>query len=289
MITFTSGAEFHFKQILDNLGGNANQWKFYSFHISSVKRSVSQKEASKVAFNIIQNFIKEEEGAVFFFENGDIGILFHQRVQQTMDEMAYQLHYLFAENINGENTHNFMSLLDLATDYSKAKELAETKLQSTVTPQSQTQEEEPAKEHTHVLLPTQEERKMFQQSMYKKLNRTEKVILVTEDDPLSQRLVKNVLQNEYKIITATNGQETFDNYVRFAPDIVFLDIGLPDISGLQILEKLLILDPAAYIIMLSGHTYQEAIMQAMKTGARGFVGKPFTRERLIRYIQSATN
>ena len=288
MITFTSGAEYHFRQLLDSLGNDREQWHLYHFRTSSVQKGVSKKEAAKVAFNIIQSFIKEEEGAVFFLEDGDIVVLFNARVQAVMEEMAYQLQYLFAENINGNHAQDFMRLIHLGSHIDHAKSLAEAKIKATLAPSTEA-EETPITEQVNSLLPNDEERKIFHMAATKRQGRTEKTILVVEDDPLSQRLVKNVLQNEYKIITAASGQDAFDTYTRQAPEIVFLDIGLPDTSGLQVLEKILILDPSAYIIMLSGHTYQEAIMQAMKSGARGFVGKPFTRDRLIRYITSATH
>jgi two-component system chemotaxis response regulator CheY len=286
MITFTSGAEYHFRQLLESIGADKDQWRIYHFRTSSVQRAVSRKEAAKVAFNIIQSFIKEEEGAVFFCEDGDIIVMYNVRVQAVMEEMAYQLQYLFAENIQGELSQDFMRLYKLDTQLDVAKALAENKLNQTIAPNAAPAQPVVA-EQVNTLLPTDEERKIFHAVATKRHGRTEKMIMVVEDDPLSQRLVKNVLQNEYKIITAATGQEAFDTFVRQAPDIIFLDIGLPDVSGLQILEKMLILDPAAYIIMLSGHTYQEAIMQAMKSGARGFVGKPFTRDRLIRYINGA--
>jgi two-component system chemotaxis response regulator CheY len=288
MITFTSGAEYHFKQLLESLGADRDQWRLYHFRISSVQRGVSKKEAAKVAFNIIQSFIKEEEGAVFFLEDGDIIVLYNGRVQAVMEEMAYQLQYLFAENINGEHAQDFMRLIHLGTHLDQAKSLAEQKIKTTLNLTVENTPTTPTEQVNH-LLPNEEERKIFQLAASKRHGKAEKSILIVEDDPLSLRLVKNVLQNEYKIITAATGQEAFDMYTRQAPHIVFLDIGLPDTSGLQILEKILILDPSAYIIMLSGHTYQEAIMQAMKSGARGFVGKPFTRERLIRYITSVNN
>ena len=288
MITFTSGAEYHFRQLLENLSSDRTNWRIYHFLTSDVRKGISRKEATKVAFNIIQNFIKEQEGAVFFCEDGDIIILFHLKSNALMEEMAYQLHYLFAENINEATASKFMQLYDMSADYEKVTLLAQEKVQATINVGETTQlEKEPSPINS--LTPSESEYKLFAAAAAKRLQRTEKNILIVEDDPLSLRLVKNVLQAEYKITTAGTGQEAYDSYVRNAPNVVFLDIGLPDSNGLQILEKILILDSSAYIIMLSGHTYQEAIMQAMKTGAKGFVGKPFTRDRLIRYINGANN
>lgn len=65
---------------------------------------------------------------------------------------------------------------------------------------------------------------------------------------------------------------------------MFLDINLPDISGHDVLARLRDIDPQIYAVMLSGHTQSENVMEALKMGAKGFVSKPFTKEKLLQYI-----
>ena len=77
------------------------------------------------------------------------------------------------------------------------------------------------------------------------------------------------------------------SYVNKAPDVLFLDIGLPDINGHEVLEKLFKLDPDAYVVMFSGNGDKENIMKAVELGAKGFVGKPFSQEKLLQYIQKS--
>jgi two-component system chemotaxis response regulator CheY len=69
--------------------------------------------------------------------------------------------------------------------------------------------------------------------------------------------------------------------------VLFLDIGLPDIDGLKVLERIFKLDPQAYVVMFSGNGSKEHIMRAVELGARGFVGKPFTKEKLFQYIEKS--
>ena len=77
------------------------------------------------------------------------------------------------------------------------------------------------------------------------------------------------------------------NYVNKAPDVLFLDIGLPDINGHDVLERLFKLDPQAYVVMFSGNGDRENVLKAVELGAKGFVGKPFTQEKLIQYIEKS--
>lgn len=116
-------------------------------------------------------------------------------------------------------------------------------------------------------------------------NRTAPEFMIIEDDAFSRRLVENVLQKKYRLTGLGEATYAIDDYTRIAPDLLFLDINLPDVSGLELLEKIISIDPDAYVIMLSGNCDKENITRAMSKGAKGFVAKPFTREKLFQYIE----
>lgn len=112
-------------------------------------------------------------------------------------------------------------------------------------------------------------------------------ILIVDDDQLARTLVGNVLKSEFAVSFAHDGAEALNQYIGQAPDVVFLDIGLPDISGHDVLKYLFLFDPSAYVIMFSGRKDKANIVRALEAGALGFVGKPFTRDRLFEYIQKS--
>jgi len=109
-------------------------------------------------------------------------------------------------------------------------------------------------------------------------------ILVVEDDAFLQRLVSNLFTKDFRVTSARSGADALDLYIQQAPDVMFLDIGLPDTSGHNILARILELDPDAYIVMLSGQGSRENVLHAMERGAKGFIGKPFTPEKLFSYV-----
>lgn len=117
--------------------------------------------------------------------------------------------------------------------------------------------------------------------------REEVNVLIVEDDVFSQTLVKGTVGKSYPVVGAKNGFEAITLYADKAPDIMFLDIDLPDITGHDVLGKILKMDPQAYIVMLSGNGDKDNVLQAVQGGAKGFVGKPFTREKLFQYIQKS--
>ncbi|MEZ5690282.1 MAG: response regulator [Rickettsiales bacterium] len=109
-------------------------------------------------------------------------------------------------------------------------------------------------------------------------------IMIIEDDVFSRRLVENVLQKKYSLTGLGEASHALSTYAKLAPDLLFLDINLPDVTGHELLEKIMRMDPHAYTIMLSGNCDKENVTQAMKLGAKGFIAKPFTRDKLMHYI-----
>lgn len=118
----------------------------------------------------------------------------------------------------------------------------------------------------------------------RRTNRSKPELMIIEDDAFSRRLVENVLQKKYALTGLGEATTALDTYARVAPDLLFLDIDLPDVTGHELLERILAIDPDAHVIMLSGNADQTNIVQAMNKGAKGFIAKPFTKDKLFQYI-----
>ncbi len=118
-------------------------------------------------------------------------------------------------------------------------------------------------------------------------NRRENVVLVVEDDPFYTRLIDKVLAGQARVVTAMQADEVIEEYLITAPDIVLMDIGLPDTSGHELLKTILAMDPQAYIVMASGNSFRDDVVGAMTSGAKGFITKPFSRDKIIKAINQA--
>lgn len=112
-------------------------------------------------------------------------------------------------------------------------------------------------------------------------------VLVVEDDALTRRIVVGALGEANAMITEENAKDAIGSYLLHAPDIVFLDIGLPDIDGLSVLDQIIAVDPDAYIVMFSSRNDTQTVNRAFAAGAKGFVSKPFKKEDLQGYIRSS--
>ncbi|NBX03567.1 MAG: response regulator [Alphaproteobacteria bacterium] len=110
-------------------------------------------------------------------------------------------------------------------------------------------------------------------------------VLLVEDDQLTRRLASNVLKNDYRLVTAANAEEAVLAYLLHSPDIVFLDINLPDHNGFSVLKSLMKCDNNAYIVMFSCNGYSDNVIDALNIGAKGFITKPFHKELFWHYIR----
>ncbi|MBI3418513.1 MAG: response regulator [Proteobacteria bacterium] len=129
--------------------------------------------------------------------------------------------------------------------------------------------------------------KAMQASSYAAIRgaRRENVVLVADDDLYMRALVKKGLAATAAIYEAEDGNEVLAAYKKCLPDVLFLDIHLPGRDGTQILSDILAIDPEAYVVMFSADSSQDNVEHTVQRGAKGFMTKPFSKERLMEYLE----
>lgn len=115
-------------------------------------------------------------------------------------------------------------------------------------------------------------------------------ILIIEDDKAIVDVLRMILEHDgYTIDFALNGQNGIERFRQIMPDVVLLDIKMPRMDGIEVLQELRKLDERSIIIMISGHGNIETAVQTTKLGAYDFISKPFDVDRLKLTIQNALN
>lgn len=112
-------------------------------------------------------------------------------------------------------------------------------------------------------------------------------VLLVEDDRFTASYTSNILSKDYDLIVARTGEEGLMAYIENAPEIVFMDIHLPGMSGIDTLSAINAIDPKAYVVMLSVDAVKESIVKASQGGARNFLKKPFSKERLLHIVKNS--
>ncbi len=113
-------------------------------------------------------------------------------------------------------------------------------------------------------------------------------IVVADDEVLLCKTIGDILRREgYKITLVHDGSQALSLVQREQVDLVLLDLMMPGMNGLQVLERIKQDSPSTRVIMLSGFGSPEYIRQAEKAGADGFIDKPLGIEMLKKRIRDA--
>lgn len=126
---------------------------------------------------------------------------------------------------------------------------------------------------------------VFQEAALSRGSRSQLYIMIVEDDPMTRRLMIEAVKEKYAVIPVATAYEAVASYLLHAPDVVFLDIGLPDVSGFKVLRQIVDNDPDAYVVMFSGDGDLDNVLGALNAGASGFITKPVSRRKLYQYIE----
>lgn len=110
-------------------------------------------------------------------------------------------------------------------------------------------------------------------------------VLLIEDDRTTRRLVTANLEDYCNIIEAPNASRGISSYNAFQPDLVFMDIELPDGDGQSLLAGILKNDPGAFVVMFTGYCDTDHVMDSLDLGAKGFISKPFNLEKMLHFIR----
>lgn len=119
------------------------------------------------------------------------------------------------------------------------------------------------------------------------MNLNDLTILICDDSILFRKQMKDFFEtkNCSSIIEVVNGQEAIDAYKEFKPDIVFLDIIMPNKTGIEAMKEIILYDSNAYIIMFSSVGTHQYLKDAIYAGARDFLQKPFEPNLLETVIE----
>ena len=114
-----------------------------------------------------------------------------------------------------------------------------------------------------------------------------KNILICDDAAFMRMMIKDILtKNGYNVVgEAENGVKAIEAYQEFSPDLVLMDITMPEMDGIDALKGIREKDPNACVIMCSAMGQQAMVIEAIHSGAKDFIVKPFQAERVLEAVK----
>ncbi len=111
-----------------------------------------------------------------------------------------------------------------------------------------------------------------------------KILIVDDAEFLRLRLTKMLDASGHEVFQAENGLKAVATYKDIHPDVVLMDITMPEMDGLAALKEIVGFDTKARVVMLTALGQESVVLEAVKSGARDFVVKPFEHDRVMSAI-----
>jgi two-component system chemotaxis response regulator CheY len=113
-----------------------------------------------------------------------------------------------------------------------------------------------------------------------------KTVLVVDDAAFMRMMIRDILTKEgYTIHEAVNGRDAVEKYDELHPDLVTMDITMPEMSGLDALKAIREHDSGARVLMVSAMGQQKMIVEALEAGAMDFLVKPFQPTKVLETVK----
>ena len=114
-----------------------------------------------------------------------------------------------------------------------------------------------------------------------------RLLLVDDEEMFLEYLSRRLINRNYNVTICLSGEEALEKVRGHDFDVVILDVLMPGIDGIEALSEIKKLKPLTEVIMITGHTSQEAGIEGMKLGAYDYLTKPFNTEDLVSKIDKA--
>ena len=116
-----------------------------------------------------------------------------------------------------------------------------------------------------------------------------KGILVVDDASFMRMMIKDILtKNGFEVAgEAENGAKAVEKFKELEPELVIMDITMPEMDGIQAVKEIKSIDPGAKIVMCSAMGQQAMVIEAIQAGAKDFIVKPFQADRVIEAVKKA--
>ncbi len=218
----------------------------------------------------IEPALEGRSATIYFFRDGNIVILWRGVQKAVLDALTGCLYERYAPQAQ-ETLHRFY---DLQAHADGLRLLCLHGVERAVT------ETVPAS----LPAPTPWQESAFRGADGLRLQRDRPLALIVQDHAFARNQLVGMVEDVAAIYAAADASTAWEFYCTHAPDIAFLGIDLPGIDGYHLATAICALDKEAYIVMVTAHHQLRDVMRAKASGAKGFIVKPYSREKILESI-----
>jgi len=282
MEAIQKSAEHHFLTILQGLKKAPQGYAVLHFALSkrldhskilenssAINKTLSTaRKASEEEFQFFKDKMRDiPKGYLYLFEDNDIILIAPFRSDMDKERLQ-KLYENFAKRLQDDQAD--FSLLE--HEFNKFQKLADQKMLSAKAVNAYRSMADIFKVNS---ISVRRER------------REHPIVQVIEDDRFTASYTSNILAKEYDLVLSRNGEDGILHYIENAPDIIFIDIHLPGLSGHEVLESLKAIDPNVFAVMLSADAVKDNIVKSAEGGANNFLKKPFSKDKILNIVKNS--
>lgn len=275
-------AEHHFLTLLEKIKPHPTGWVgihcAYSRGIkhdaliedlSSLAARLQERrdESKKAMLELAEKAPSFKEATIYQFADSDLLLLAH-----TMSEQDQDSFYSLFKDLSAKMKPGMVDYIHFSREMMGAQKLADQKLL--------------AQKRIDAYNAMADSNRISSIGV-RRARRDHAQVMIVEDDRFTATYTTNILNKKYDLTHAKTGEEAIISYIEHAPDIVFLDIHLPGLNGLETLHAIRKIDPEAHVVMLSVDTVKANIVTATARGAAAFLKKPFSKERILALVEKS--
>jgi len=245
------------------------------FNCSKLGRKPQQEEILLA----VRPLLHDNHAAIYFFHDGDLVVTWNGGQKTILDDLCKRL-YAHFQLTGNEALHTYY---DFNAHGEDLRLMLRNKMK--IVPK-----ERPSEGNSHpdgVFSPafTKDQLDYIKKFGAERRLFASPTILIVEDQAFSRTLLEGMLRKNYICYSASNAEQAVALYAEHPPCITFLDIELPDVNGHTLAAFFKKHDPDGFIVMVTGNNYENDVKQAIKNKVRGFVVKPFSKQKILECIK----
>ncbi len=228
--------------------------------------------------NALQGALDGKDCSLFFCADGDVFLWWNGQASETIGQIEKTL----CDTLKIEETSGFFRQYDGAIQRKMLQHICREKIHISIEKETAA----PALTEADKQALAKQQWETFAQATKKRGGRSKPEIMIVEDVEITRKLLRAIIGNQYVCHMAADGAEAIKLYTENAPDIVFLDIELPDCSGHELASLFGKNDPDAYLIMATANHYESDINAAKENKVKGYAVKPLTLEKIKKFLDN---
>ncbi len=233
----------------------------------------------------LKDMLKEHNGVLYYCSDGDVFIEWAGAGKGLKTAIEGEMAKYCLQQKAEWNPDDFFRYYDINVHGEELRIIIKHKIAKLITEEFKIIPEA-NKLNTHDIKLTSDQQISFYKSVQARYGREMPHILIVEDQAFSRKLLLGLLLNTHKCHVAKDAAEALAMYSTFVPDIILLDVELPDANGHSIAKCIREIDPDIWIVMVTANHYQSDVNMAKENKVQGFIVKPYNKQKIMGLIDS---